>query len=389
MIQLDAKSFGESIQMIGDVNGDGFDALLVGPKVEEGDNGVGGASFIYFGRSNGLVQRMAWVVAPGAVPIGDVNGDGFDDLAVPVPDWTMVKVFYGSPSGPKLSPEWTVTTEQAGSFFGHDIACAGGVNGDGFDDVLIGAMKFNGRYEAGGKAYLYYGSSHGLSHTNFWSAEYDLPVRKGIDDIHEQFFSCGLSSAGDVNADGFDDVVIGESVRCAGDINSDGYPDVLLVGPGYQEYRSDKAVEFGRLVVCYGGPNGLPFTHEWTPKKPLLLSIQQTLEQYHRKLGTAVYWAPSILAVCGITASFLVVQRRLKHRIEVLVQKNQELLLAQERTRISRDIHDHLGADLTQITLEAQSAQECFTDPNTAKGCMAQVVNSAQRQSKRLMNSFG
>jgi hypothetical protein len=234
-------------------------------------------------------------------------------------------------------------------------------------------MKFNGRYEAGGKAYLYYGSPHGLSLTNFWSAEYDLPITKGIDDIHEQFFSCGLSSASDVNGDGFDDVAIGawyaergdrneglafvfhgsprglaekpawiaegnhahalfgqslatafdvngdgyddvlvaapqasngqqlegavviyrgsrkglarspsgtiegdhsherlgEPVRCAGDINGDGYPDVLLVGPGYQGTRSDNPVERGRLVVCFGGPNGLPFTHEWSPNKPL------------------------------------------------------------------------------------------------------------------------
>ena len=92
---------------------------------------------------------------------GDVNGDGYDDTIVGIPlsdanglDSGKVCVYHGSGSGSSLSPDWTATGEKTLDNFGFVVAAAGDVNGDGYDEILVGA-PFNdeGGLDAG-KVYL-------------------------------------------------------------------------------------------------------------------------------------------------------------------------------------------------------------------------------------------
>ncbi|MCB9698671.1 MAG: FG-GAP repeat protein [Alphaproteobacteria bacterium] len=89
---------------------------------------------------------------------GDVNGDGYDDVLVGAPGHSNGELeeggaflYLGSPTGLQLVPAWTTESNQAGARFGASVASAGDVNGDGFDDVVIGAPAYSaGETEEGG-----------------------------------------------------------------------------------------------------------------------------------------------------------------------------------------------------------------------------------------------
>jgi len=102
---------------------------------------------------------------------GDVNGDGFDDVIVGTWRYTSntgkAYLFQGSSTGLSTSADWTATGESSDNQFGRSVASAGDVNGDSFDDVIVGASNYN---SVRGKAYLYYGSSSGLSISPDWNA---------------------------------------------------------------------------------------------------------------------------------------------------------------------------------------------------------------------------
>ncbi|HTG43754.1 MAG TPA: VCBS repeat-containing protein, partial [Verrucomicrobiae bacterium] len=139
-------AFGTTVQMVGDVNGDGLDDFLASERNER--NGF--RAWVYFGHRERRFQRIEWSNATWPFPIGDINGDNFDDVAQYVPSDDLVYVYQGSEAGLGATPSCILRSEQKGSHFGHDIASAGDINGDGCDDLLVGAMKFNGRYQAGG-----------------------------------------------------------------------------------------------------------------------------------------------------------------------------------------------------------------------------------------------
>jgi signal transduction histidine kinase len=393
----------------------------------------------------------------------------------------LVNVYYGSRTGLSGRPNRTAHSEQAGSQFGHDVSAAGDVNGDGYDDLLIGAMKFNGRYKAGGKAYVYFGSKYGLNLTNRWTAEYDLPVEAGVDEDHEQFFSWGLSGAGDVNGDGFDDIIVGACfaergdrnegmaflflgslngpreepswiaegnhphalfgqsvssafdvngdgfddiivgipeatdgqetegaaacyygarsglprfpngilegdhthehfgsfIRSAGDINGDGFADVLILGPGYEDLTAAGALKVGRILISFGSPDGLPFRHQWSLEKPALIGIQERIDVYHRKFGSVIYWGPSSIAVLALISGFLFIQAKLRTRIRRLSEENRALVQADERSRIARDIHDHLGANLAQLAVWSELAKKGEIDETFSRH-LTRIADLAQ-----------
>ncbi len=109
-------------------------------------------------------------------------------------------VFHGSASGLATTAAWTAESNQASAFFGSSVAGTGDVNGDGFGDVIVGAPNFDDGQIAEGRAFVYLGSSSGLATMADWTAESD------------QFraeFGAAVASAGDVNADGYSDVIVG------------------------------------------------------------------------------------------------------------------------------------------------------------------------------------
>jgi len=210
---------------------------------------------------------------------GDVNGDGFDDVVVGAPfDSNEVLVYFGSATGPSLTPDQALTTALTGTDdddWGWSVASAGDVNGDGFGDVIVGAPKWTS--STGGAAVLL-GSSTGLASSGTVLAGSSTPGGE---------FGLSVASAGDVNSDGYDDVIVGEpgaasgsayifhgsptgigstasttisaatasvelgtSVAGAGDVDGDGFDDVLVADFAANTYA-------GQVHVHHGSPTGV------------------------------------------------------------------------------------------------------------------------------------
>jgi len=262
---------GNSVGTAGDVNGDGYSDVIIGAYWS-------GKAFVYHGSPSGLSTTADWVAqcdqanssfGASVGTAGDVNGDGYSDVIIGADNygsgtWKEGKVFvyYGSPSGLSAVPDWTVIGDQLNASFGYSVGTAGDVNGDGYSDVIVGAYTYSNVEFQEGKAFVYYGSSSGLSITADWMAE----SNHGGD-----YFGYSVSNAGDVNGDGYSDIIIGAlygegrsfvyngsasglgttpywtanrsyswfgfSVSTAGDVNDDNYSDVIVGAPDFFHYE--------------------------------------------------------------------------------------------------------------------------------------------------------
>ncbi|MFT3883987.1 MAG: FG-GAP-like repeat-containing protein [Flavobacteriales bacterium] len=304
---------GAAVCTAGDVNGDGINDLLLAAP----DQGGTGAAKVFHGSPDLLtVSAPQWSLL-GAVPTaqlgysvasaGDVNGDGYSDVLVGISGGGgglkgEVRLFLGSATGLSASPSWTKQGENVNDYFGYAVASAGDVNGDGYSDVLVGAPAWpngvSGQWR--GKAYLFLGSAGGLSGTAAWS---------NTGPAIESRYGTSVSSAGDVNGDGYSDVIIGASsvpnvvgtgngaayvyhgsgtglpavadwtmisqqhytsssstfgqcVSLAGDVNGDGYDDVII-GDSYFEQPSGGNLNIGGAFVFHGSPTGLSAAPDW------------------------------------------------------------------------------------------------------------------------------
>ena len=214
---------GRSVARAGDVNGDGYDDVLIGSSgydlTAPATSDVGRV-YLYLGSASGLALSPDWLftgtqdsqsVGVSVAGIGDVNGDGYDDIAVGASGWDgettdegIVYVFYGSATGPAFIPDWTAESDQYATSFGLSIGAAGDVNGDGYADLLVGAHQYDHGTTDEGAAFAWYGSSDGLGDPGNpsnadWMTESNQSVR---------YFALQLGSAGDVNDDGYDDVLV-------------------------------------------------------------------------------------------------------------------------------------------------------------------------------------
>ncbi len=298
----DSAYYGWSVSGAGDINGDGYSDIIIGAFRYDNGETDEGAVFVYYGSSGGLSFSYDWMgesnkenayYGYSVAGAGDVNGDGYNDIIVGAPHYSddgysqrgAVFVYYGSNTGLSISPDWSQYGVWDYANFGRSVSTAGDVNGDGYDDVIVGAPYFSGVENDEGRVFVYYGSITGLSSSVNWDMIIEMD---GIE------FGTSVACAGDVNGDGYDDIIIGApyydngetyegaafvyygsssglpdsynwkgesnedyakygySVSSAGDVNGDGYNDVVIGAP-------DKSESF----VYYGGVNGLSLNYEW------------------------------------------------------------------------------------------------------------------------------
>ena len=301
--------YGASVATAGDVNGDGYSDVIVGAPWYDNGQSDEGRAFLYHGSATGVATTPAWtgesnqataLFGTAVASAGDVNGDGYSDIIVSALLYDneleaegKVYAYHGSPAGLSMTPAWTVESNHFVAYFGQSVAGAGDVNGDGFADVIIGAINYDNDQVDEGRAFVYHGSATGLAPTPAWTAESDQ---------FNSHYGYSVASAGDVNGDGFSEVIVGayvydngqtnegraylyrgsaaglsaapvwtaegnqaeafygRSVASAGDVNGDGYSDVVV---GALFYDNDQLDE-GRAFVYHGSPLGLGIGAAWT-----------------------------------------------------------------------------------------------------------------------------
>lgn len=262
------STIGWCLSPIGDFNGDGRDDLLIGSphcfparywivlgrsefpaepivfKEWESDDERRALGIIeILGPKEGLVDFGS----PGqGAGIGDWNGDGFADIALgasyqccPLPSpsrFSLVQVFFGRPDFPwhveiddfasSPVPEGlgvTIRPVREENVFGSDVSGAGDFNGDGLGDLVIGEpnASYLGRTFAG-RAYIVFGRRNPPSELSL-RGDFDGVVIDGPGEYYT--LGAHVGSAGDVNADGFDDVIV-SSARIVNEINVKAFPGV-------------------------------------------------------------------------------------------------------------------------------------------------------------------
>ena len=272
---------GTSVAGAGDVNGDGYEDVIVGAPLSDYTGANSGRAYIYYGGAifnstpdkvlSGLAGELLGTSVAGA---GDVNGDGYDDVIVSLTGYLSstgrVYIYFGG-ADMNTTRDIILTGEATGDYFGNSVAGAGDVNGDGFADVIVGAPY---KTSNTGKAYVYFGGS-------VMNNVVDVTL---IQNIASEFFGFSVSSAGDFNGDGYSDVIVGAygysnsagrtymyigvntvdniadmtllgfiifesfgySVSSAGDFNGDGYSDIVIGGYAFSN-------SMGRVYLYFGG----------------------------------------------------------------------------------------------------------------------------------------
>jgi len=302
-------NFGYAVGTAGDVNGDGYADIVIGAPYYDNGEASEGMAFVYHGSPAGLSPTPGWtdegdqldaVLGCAAGTAGDVNGDGFIDIVVGAPhydngetDEGIAFVYYGAPTGPGLTPDWSAEGNQAGAYMGFSAGTAGDVNGDGYADVIIGELLYDNGQTDEGRTLVYHGSAVGLSPSPSWTAE---------GNVADGWFGYAVGTAGDVNGDGYSDVIVGASryqngqvdegaafvymgsesgldlapswtgegnqqgamfgiaLGTAGDVDGDGYSDIVV---GAYQYDNGE-IDEGRAYLYAGSPEGLDPSPSWT-----------------------------------------------------------------------------------------------------------------------------
>jgi Ca2+-binding RTX toxin-like protein len=328
---------GYSVASAGDVNGDGYDDLIVGAKSADPNGSNSGASYVVFGKASGFAASLDLSTLDGTTGFrlngaaagdksgtsvasaGDLNGDGYDDLIVgangadPNGSYSGASyVVFGKASGFAASFDlstldgttgFRLNGAAAGDNVGRDVASAGDVNGDGYDDLIVSAHGADLNGSTSGASYVVFGKASGFA------VSLELSTLDGTNGFRlngaaaEDFSGYSVASAGDVNGDGYDDLIVGAvladpngsnsgasyvvfgkasgfaasldlsildgttgfrlngaaagdrsgtSVASAGDLNGDGYDD-LIVGALYADPNGSNS---GASYVVFGKASG-------------------------------------------------------------------------------------------------------------------------------------
>ena len=266
---------GISVSSAGDVNGDGYDDLIIGARYADpnGDSNAGETYLVYGGASapgtDGVLDLSALNGTNGFTltgidsydlsgfsvsSAGDVNGDGYDDLIIGAQgadpngrNSGETYIVYGGANAPGTGSRFNLSSLNGSNGFtlngidaydrsGASVSSAGDVNGDGYDDLIVGASREadpNG--DDSGETYLVYGGA-------------SAPGTGGVLDLSDLDGTNGFIVNG-IDARDFS----GQSVSSAGDVNGDGYDDLIIGAPG-ADPNGDR--EAGETYIVYGGATG-------------------------------------------------------------------------------------------------------------------------------------
>ncbi|MEM7704573.1 MAG: Ig-like domain-containing protein [Pseudomonadota bacterium] len=266
---IDASDFsGDAVSGAGDVNGDGIDDLIIGAYGADQSADYEGETYVVFGRTTGFPASLNLASLDGSSGFvlngidnydrsgrsvsgaGDVNGDGIDDVIIGAPyagSGTNYEgetyVVFGSDSGFPASLNladldgsdgFVLNGIDAGDFSGRSVSGAGDVNGDGIDDVILGAYLADLMGTSEGETYIVFGRATGF------------PASLNLADLDG-------SSGFLLNGIGANDRS-GRSVSGAGDINGDGIDDVIIGA----YFANSNALNEGETYVVFGTDLGFP-----------------------------------------------------------------------------------------------------------------------------------
>ena len=272
-----AVDFSGSSVSAGDVNGDGYDDVIIGAPGANSKNGRdSGSAYVVFGKESGFSRTIdlseldgsdgfridgesGWSRSGYSVSsAGDINGDGYDDIIIGAPFADLngersglTYVVFGKESGFSRTIDlseldggdgFRIDSENTGDWSGYSVSSAGDFNGDGYDDVIIGASGASPNGDYSGSTYVVFGKESGFSRT------IDLSELDGSDG-----FRIDGENTGDRS---------GYSVSSAGDINNDGYDDIIIGAPRTDdEFAGYSYVIYGLAIGATSGASGITSTN--------------------------------------------------------------------------------------------------------------------------------